>query len=316
MGGMFDVPEDLRRGPVTRAAALAGGLTRDVLEGAQFRRLHEAVYVHRTHELTWEDQVAAARLALPPAARTTGITRLQELGLDHGPRWPLHFVVQSDLHLQLDGVFLHRTVKMPPGDDAGVSVEAAYVAYCAEARTLDAIKVGCELLRLGMLDLHLLDELLVEDHWRRGVREASYVLPHLDDRCRSIPEAELLALVRFAGLPEPEVNETIELAPGVLITPDLWWSSYRRAGEYEGGQHQEERGQYNSDIDRYALYRRHGADYVQVTKERMHAPRAVVRRVHETLVEGGYVGPSPDFGGLWEQLFRPLVDIVRPKRAA
>lgn len=309
---MYDVPSQFLSGPFARAEALAAGVPARVLEGARFVRDHAGVYHYRSHEMTFTDRLRAARLALPPDARTTGITRLQELGLDHGPRAPLHFVVQGDLHLTLEGVFLHRTVKMPPGDEVGVSVEAAYVAFCAEARTLDAIKVGCELLRLELLDLHLLDQVLTEEKWRRGVPETAYVLPFLDDRCRSIPEAELLTLVRFAGLPEPEVNAMIELAPGVLITPDLWWTCYRRAGEYEGGQHQEERGQYNSDIDRYALYRRHGADYVQVTKERMRAPRAVVRRVHAVLVEGGYDGPAPAFGDLWAQLFRPLTDVVRP----
>ena len=41
--------------------------------------------------------------------------------------------------------------------------------------------------------------------------ETAYVLPFLDGRCRSIPEAELLAYVVFAGLPMPEVNVAIEV---------------------------------------------------------------------------------------------------------
>lgn len=308
---MYDVPSQFLSGPFARADALAAGLPARVLEGTRFVRDHAGVYHYRAHEMTFADRLRAARLALPPDARTTGITRLQELGLDHGPRSPLHFVVQGDLHLQLEGVFLHRTVKMPPSDDLGVSVEAAYVAYCAEARTVDAIKEGCELLRLGRLDLHLLDELLTEESWRRGVPETSYVLPHLDDRCRSIPEAELLALVRFSGLPEPAVNETLVLPGGGEITPDQWFAPWARALEYEGGQHQEDRAQYTSDIDRYAAYRRMGADYLQVTRELMRLPKTTVRRVHRLLVEGGYDGPAPDFGPHWQSLFRPLRDVVR-----
>ena len=307
---MYAVPDDFRAGPFPRERALAHGIPPRVLEGAQFVRDHASVYHHRSHEMTFADRITAARLALPEAARTTGITRLQELGLGYGPPAPLHFVVEADHHLALDGVFLHRTVKMPPCDDLGVSVEAAYVAHCAEARTVDAVKVGCELLRLGWLDLELLDQLLLEERWRRGVAETAWVLPYLDDRCRSMPEAELLTLLRFAGLPEPAVNELLVLPSGDVITPDFWYERWRRALEYEGQHHQDDRCQYAADIDRYAVYRRLGVDYAQVTKELLRLPATTVRRVHTLLAEGGYDGPPPEFGERWQSLFRPLRDVV------
>ena len=313
---MFSLPEKFLSGPFARAAALDAGIPARVLEGRRFRRLHKGVYCHRDHELTWADRVLAARLALPASVRTTGATRLQELGLDVGPRSPLHFVVEADLHLVLDGVFLHRTVKTPPGDDVGVSVEAAFLAYCAESRTIDAIKAGCMLLRRKLLDPDELERILTEERWRRGVAETSYVLPFLDGRCRSLPEAELLAYVVSAGLPIPEVNETIELAPGLEVTPDQWYVSYEVAIEYEGSQHQEDRGQYNADIDRYAAYRRHKVAYELITKERMRSPKATVRMVHAALAARGYDGPAPDFEGLWGTLFGPLANVVRRRRAA
>ena len=172
------------------------------------------------------------------------------------------------------------------------------------------------MLNKQMLDLALLDQILTEEKWRRGVPETAYVIPFLDGRCRSMPEAQLFTFVCFAGVPVPEVNVVVELAPGVVLTPDLWWEQYRQAAEYEGSQHQEDRPQYNSDIDRYADYRKHDAHYVQITKERMHSPKATVRRVHAELVERGYDGPPPEFGPMWDSLFRPLADLVRPRRAA
>lgn len=260
--------------------------------------------------------MAAARLALPASARTTGATRLQELGLDVGPRSPLHFVVETDLHLTLDDVFLHRTVKMPACDEDGTHAETAFMAYCAESRTIDAIKAGCLLLRRERLDADVLERVLAEETWRRGVAETTYVLPFLNGRCRSLPEAELLAYVVCAGLPIPEVNQPIELAPGLWVTPDQWYVPYEVAIEYEGSQHQEDRDQYNADIDRYAGYRRHRIDYELITKERMRSPKATVRVVHAALVSRGYDGTPPDFGGLWPTLFVPLTDVVRPLRAA
>ncbi|WP_374458160.1 hypothetical protein [Nocardioides sp.] len=313
---MFAIPEPLLHGPFARATALDARVPERVLEGTRFRRLHKGVYCHRDHEMTWEDRVLAAQLALPAGARTTGVTRLQQLGVDVGSRDTLHFVVEGDLHLVLDGVFLHRTVKMPPHDGDGVTVEAAFVAFCADARLVDAIKVGCFLLHKGWLDGHLLDRLLTEEKWRRGVPETAYVLPFLDDRPRSVPEGELLAYVVFSGLPTPEVNETISLADGTELAPDLWFEHYEIAVEYEGGQHQDDRGQYVADIDRYAAYRRNRVDYEQVTKELMRSPKATVRRVHAALVAKGYDGPPPNFEDAWPLLSMRLTDVVRPLRAA
>lgn len=278
-------------------------------------RLHQGVYCYGARELGFRDRVHAARLALPPEARTTGATRLRELGVRAGSPDVLHFVVQGDLHLTLEGVFLHRTVKLPPADDHGVSPEAALVAYAARARMLDAIAAGCELTRLGLLDEEALWDLLDGERWRRGVRETRSVMAWLDGRCRSMPEAELLTLIRAAGLPEPEVNEPI-LVGGVELTPDFRWARWRRVVEYEGAQHQTDRSQYTGDIDRYALMRRHSIEYLQVTRELLRLPVETVRRVHRLLAEGGYDGPAPVLGKQWVDLFRPLRDVVRRDASA
>lgn len=82
---MYVVPPEFRHGPFTRTDALDAGITPRVLEGAQFVRLHHQVYRHRSRPQCFEDDLRAARLALPDGARTTGITRIQELGLDTGP---------------------------------------------------------------------------------------------------------------------------------------------------------------------------------------------------------------------------------------
>ncbi|GAA5115487.1 hypothetical protein GCM10023339_22730 [Alloalcanivorax gelatiniphagus] len=309
---MHRVPDAFRVGVFHRAAARDAGIPARVLEGVQFVRVHKGVYHHRGHVLTFQDRIQAARLVLPDTALTTGITRIQEAGVDLGSRRVLHFVVEGDLHLTLDGVFLHRTVMLPPADGRGVTLEAAFVACCAELRVIDAIKVGSLLASCHQLSIDRLERLVTDQPWRRGCVEARWVLPHLDDRCRSLPEAEVLALVRFAGLPECDVNCRVEIGPGIVLTPDLWFAAYRRAVEYEGSHHQEERAQYNADIDRYAAYRKYDADYVQVTKERLRSPRATARSIHALLVEGGYHGPPPDFGATWALLFQRLAEVVRP----
>ena len=49
---------------------------------------------------------------------------------------------------------------MPAARRRGCDAEAAFVAYCAEARRLDAIKVGSLLLHQEQLALDLLEQLL------------------------------------------------------------------------------------------------------------------------------------------------------------
>ena len=118
-------------------------------------------------------------------------------------------------------------------------------------------------------------------------------------------------MVRFCGLPEPEVNPELRDDDGNKVIPDLWFAPWRQAVEYEGSHHQEDRDQYNADIDRYLIFRRMRAPYLQVTKERLRRPRLAMRQIHRALVEAGYEGPEPEFGELWATLFRPLRDVVR-----
>lgn len=303
------IPDSLLGRPFHRAEALALGVNPRVLEGRRFVRVHPRVYRHRDHIMSFHDAVSAARLALPDDARVTGITRLQLLGMDAAPRLPLRLVVQRDLHLALEGIFLHRTMVLPPVDEVGVTPAAAYLAFCHQARVIDAIAVGDWLVRRGHLVADDLTTLVLAQYWRDGAAEAAWVLDHLVGDSRSMPESEVRSMMAFAGLPLPEPNGAIALGD-VVVHGDLWLPAYRVAIEYEGVQHQEARGQYISDIDRYALYRRHGVGYVQVTKELARQPRTLIRRVHAELRASGYDGPDPDFGPTWEMLFARLVRVV------
>ena len=130
-----------------------------------------------------------------------------------------------------------------------------------------------------------------------------------------MPEAELLAYVVCAGLPKPDVNHAVEVAPGVGLTPDLRFAEYGQVVEYEGGQHQDDRAQYVADIDRYALYRRHDVPYELVTKERMRSPRPPCG----SCMPPWWQGIRRSAAGLRGAVGQPvptLADLVRLQRAA
>ena len=289
------------------------GVTRRVLE-RRFVRLHPRVWCHPEHELTPDDRVRAATLALPDRARLTGISRIQQLGLDFGPRRPIRFVIRGDHHLALDGIFLHRTKHLPPHDDVGVIPEAAFIALCAEARVIDAIKVGDWLLRHRHITKGSARALALRELWRAGAHEANWILEHLDGRARSLRESELRAVLMFAGMPRPELNVPLDEGPDHQVIGDLVYPEWTSVVEYEGAQHQEDRAQYVVDLGRYAFMRRRNLGYVQVTHEKLRHPRTLVGEVYALLVNRGYDGPPPMFGERWDCLFARVSTVLERRR--
>jgi hypothetical protein len=170
-------------------------------------------------------------------------SRLRMLGLDVAPVLPLHFVVQGELQRALPGILLRRTADLPPADDVGVIPAAALLAYCRRATTIDAIAVGDWLLERHHLDSDVLGSLVAGQPWRDGAAEAAWVLEHLVDGSRSLPESKARVMIGFAGLPTPEPNAP-EALGDVVVRADLWFPAYRCAGEYEGEQHHRERARY------------------------------------------------------------------------
>lgn len=289
-------------------------MTARMLTGRRFVRVMPTVYRCRDHRMSDDDWVLAATLALPGRAHLTGITRIQQLGLDFGPRLPVRMVVEGDLHLAVRNVFLHRTKRLPPIDAAGVVPAAAFIAYCRRAYVVDAIKVGDWLLHHGHMTRVELHDLAVGQQWRAGANEALWVLGHLDGDSRSLPESETRAVLTFAGLPAPGVNRPLRLEEDLSLIGDLVYEQWRLVVEYEGAHHQEERAQYVSDLDRYAVMRRHHVGYVQVTHERLCHPRTLVGLVYRELLDRGYDGPPPSFRGNWELLHARIHDILASER--
>ena len=285
-----------------------------MLDGRRFVRLLPGVHKHRDHAMSRDDWVTVARLALPETAQLTGITRIQQLGLDFGPRWPLRFVVEGELHLAFAGVFLHRTRRMPPTDDVGATPAAAFVAYCRRARVIDAIKVGDWLLHHGHATAAEIRDLAQAELWRDGAPEALWILDHLDGDSRSLPESELRAVLEFAGLPDVECNGRLDIPDDVFLVGDLLYRQWQTIVEYEGVQHQQERACYVADIDRYAVMRRHDLGYVQVTHEKLARPQTLVGEVYRELVSRGYDGDPPTFGTRWRSLFLTITDVIGPRR--
>jgi hypothetical protein len=311
---MHDIPAPLLAGPFTRRQALALGATKTMLAGQRFVRVHPRVWRHRDHPMTWWDEVHAAQLALPVAARLTHVTRIQLLGLGFGPRRPLHFVLEGELHLALEGIFVHRTKALAPGDDVAVTPAAAFISYCSTARLIDAIVVGDWLLHHDHMTMPELLDLALSAPWRDGADEALFASELCEPRSRSVKESETRSILLASGLPHLESNHPVDLGSDATAIGDLVYVDQGLVVEFEGGHHQEDRGQYVADIERYGLFRDHGVPYVQVTREILARPRTLVGTVYRKLVSLGYAGPPPEFGERWHCLYRPVRELLPPRR--
>jgi len=296
--------------PFTVAEFTASGYSAKLLRSRRFIRCHPRVWVSARHVMSPGDRREAARLALPCQARMTDITRIQDLGLDFGDPSPLHFVVDHDLHIDIEGIMLHRTAAMPPSDGRAVTPAAAFVAYCSHARVIDAIGVGDWLLHWRHMTVSEVADLVASQPWRNGAAQARRVIPSLTARSRSIPESQLRVIFGASGITGLEVNAPFETPGGRPLEIDLLVRDCQFAIEYEGTHHQSDRGQYLKDIDRHGLFREAGLHYTLVTKEHMHYPRSVVLSIHRRLLERGYDGPPPDFGQRWHAAFAA----IRPAR--
>lgn len=310
---MRAIPTELLNGPFTRREALAHGVTSRMLQGDRFVWLFPRVFRASTFEMDDAAWRRAARLAMPSDAHLTGVSRIQELGLDLGPTRPVRFVVARDHHRRTPGVYLHRTISMPPLDDVGVTPAAAFLAYCGLSRVVDAIRVGDWLLHHGHMSSDEVEDLASSALWRMGAYEALWILDHLDGTSRSLPESETRAVLSFAGLPAATVNGALDLAGDAQAIGDLLFEPYRVVVEYDGRQHLRDTEQYERDIDRYALLRAHGYRYVQVTAPRLSRPHILVGDVYRALTAGGYAGPPPQFGERWRTLRIPLRAAVGPR---
>ncbi|RLV55599.1 hypothetical protein D9V41_10980 [Aeromicrobium phragmitis] len=306
MAAAIDVPDYFLNHPFTRAELVDAGISPRVLESSRFRRIHPRVWAHRDFVPSRADTVYAARLAMPPEARLSHESRLEVLGYP----WPhvsrrVHFTIAGDLHLDLDGIFLHRTEVLPPCDDEGVTPAAAIVQMCAARSLLDVVKAGDWLLRHQHATREEIGEVARLHPWRPGAKGVRAVLPLLDGNAWALGESEVRVRLEAAGLPRPATNVPLYHGSVHLGTADLWLAQWRLAIEVEGQQHFVDPRQVESDVHRYAGYRRAGINYLQITKALRRQPRAMVTTVHRELVRLGYGGPPPRFGGRWHALLLP-----------
>lgn len=303
MNRPLDLPAELARRPFSRNEALRAGLTSRSLDALRFVRLFPEVYALRSLVVTPVQWIDAAVLAMPGDAFVSHVTRIQHLGIGVGRTTTFHFTIGKDLHLDVPRIVLHRTRFLPPHFGRCVSVEAAFVGAACQVTLLQLVMIGDWLLRDGHTSAEKLAAEILAVRRRPGAAKARRALSLLRFGSESPKESETRAVIVAAGLPEPELNVDLHDAAGFIGRVDMLFRELRVVIEYEGRQHADSIGQWNSDLIRYERLMRAGYTVIRVTQEMLRRPRDLAARIYAVLAERGFRGPGPSFGPVWRSLF-------------
>jgi len=234
-----------QRGVLSRSQSVAFGLSPDALRhriraGGPWRRLLPGVYLTTTGEPTREQLLIASLLYTGPDGLITGPSALANYRI-RCPQTRRVDVLAPATSKRSDAGFVavHRTRRMPgeticdgpvryapPARAVADTVRAMAAADLAAVRAVvaGAVQQG----RCTVADLAT--ELQAGPV--RGSATLRLVLAEVIDGIRSPAEADLRALIRGSGLPQPLYNPKLYLPGGVFLAqPDAWWPHHGVAAE-------------------------------------------------------------------------------------
>lgn len=293
--------------PFTTAQARAHGLTDRVLAGPRFRRLVHGVHVAADVPLDLPTCAEAALLVLPSDACASHTTAMRLHGYDPGGRLPLEFSTNTRHPRRIPGVVLHRRRgTLHPRTVSGVPTlgpDRTFVDVALRLSLPDLVAFGDHLVHHGLTTV---DDLrwYVESHHLDGVRRARRTVVLVRAGAESPPETIVRLMLRFARLPEPEVNGVITDGAGqFLARGDLVYRRWKVVVEYDGLHHERDPRTRQHDIRRRELLEAEGWTVIVITAADLARPASVPSRVHTALVQHGYVGTRPVQSSLWTSWF-------------
>jgi very-short-patch-repair endonuclease len=265
------------------------------------------VWIAHDVPLTLAVRIAAARLVLPDDAVVSHTTALLLFGLEAVPTGHLHFSTNSHLRGRRDGILLHRRQgRLHPtvvDDIPVVGPDRAFVDSALVLGHRDLVRVGDELVRRKLTTINGLTAYAFDRHLD-GVQRARRAVADVRERVDSVRETDLRLLLRFARLPEPEVNGWIVNDAGVAIARgDLVYRRFRVLVEYDGRHHELDPRQRQKDHLRRERLAAAGWTLVVITAQDFKDPIGIVRRVHAALTAHGYNGSAPVMSTTWRRWF-------------
>lgn len=307
LGPAHRAPINDRR-PFLRAAGLAAGMPKSLLDGSAYRPLFRAARIRADVSMT---PLLWARSAVLVAGRHVVVSH-------HSAAEVLGGVVPEQSHVHVTVSEAARRPKRA-GIRAHVSAAGLRTLDVGGVRVTSAVQTFIDLgATLGLVDLVVLGDSLVRhgrctpeelqvaaaDFSGRGAalsrRASDLVRAEVD----SAMESRARLLVVLAGLPEPAVNLKVMDDGRVIYRIDMGYEEIRAGLEYDGRHHAEDERQWAHDIGRREhLDARDWRLLVLRSPDIYRTPRDTLRRAVDLLTSRGLAVRMPRPGAEWERHF-------------
>lgn len=242
------------REPFPRFRALQAGLPRATVDSPAFRRLLHGVIVSADVPDSAVLRVKAALACYFDSAFASHASGARVWRVPVQTRPGEHVTVLDEAHrLRRAGVRTHHRPGAAVVVRNGVRVSTLvdlFVELADELSLVELVVAGDWMVRrhhVRIRDLRRAAMAAVGPHARLARRAARFVRAKVD----SPMETRLRMLIVLAGLPEPEVNLSVNLVDGEEVRRfDLCWPAAKVIVEYDGRHHVEILEQWESDLER------------------------------------------------------------------
>ncbi|MGA8986555.1 DUF559 domain-containing protein [Aeromicrobium sp.] len=297
MASRRPLPASIASRAFTVTEALACGLSRRMLQGSRFVKIHPGIYASAQLEQALTVLVAADLLTLPADVCLSHTTALHWYGVTVGSASTRHYSTNSTSQTRLKNVVLHRRLgTLHPRMLHGVRIlgpDRTLVDCGTVLDSVDLVRAGDWLVRLGLTTPDVAQRYSEQRHLDGVVRTRSSATL-VRERVDSVRETDVRLTLVACRLPEPETNGVIRDDRGrFLARGDLVYRRWKIVIEYDGWHHERNAEQRSKDILRRERLEAAGWRVIVVTHDDMGHPTSVVARVWEALSLAGYAGSAP-----------------------
>lgn len=293
----------------TRRQLTACGMTDNALRwrarsGGSWQKLFQSVYLACTGTPTADQWDMAALLFAGPGSVLTAWAAMRRLGLRVPQSADLRASRRADVidvlvpatRKRRGNAFVrvHRTIRIPPlvCVDGRIQFTLAARAVADAARGLRELRdVRAIVADAVQNDWCRISEL--EQELREGAVPGSVLLrralAEVAGGIRSVAEADLLDLIKWAGLPMPMFNARLIVGKRVVAVTDAWWPEEGVAVEVDSREWHLSPEAWEETVRRHARMTAHGILVLHFTPKQIRTERAQVVAMIRAALESAQV---------------------------
>ncbi len=248
--------------------------------------VYRGVYALGHTALRAEGNRLAAVLACGPGAVLSHRSAAAHWGLLRTDQTRIDVTAPRGRH-GAPGIRVHRSRSLDAQDTTDhqgiptTSVSRTLLDLAGTARPSELERALAQAERLQLYDHRAIQATIASANGHRGTRVLAQATTRKPKWTRNDWEAEFLALIRQAGLPEPETNEPFHAPDHGHCQPDYHWPQHRVIVELDGFESHGTRAAFRADRAKDAALTASGQRVLRFTKN--DEPTLAIKRVRALL---------------------------------